>query len=226
MVAGELNADNMTAIAAEGGISVVLAVMTAHTERTDVQVQGCKALSILAVDDNSKREIVAARGIHVVLAAMTAHMGHTDVQELGCAVLGNIGWSNTTLQQHIKDEGGVVVVQAALAASGATTNCKKYGQTLLGKLTVCSDTYIHANVLFNKWTWIDMRECLHTYVQPTYMHKCKTTHMYTNTCEHTKQAYKQKLHNHARIHLYKALSSDNIVPVFAAIFCLVLFLEL
>ena len=84
--------------------------------------------------------------------------------------------------------------------------------------TVCSDTYMHANVLLNKYTWTEIRECLHTYVRPTYIQKCKTTHMYANTCEHTKQAYKHKLtHNHARIHLHKALSSDIIVHVFDAI---------
>jgi len=61
-------------------------------------------------------------------------MGHAEVLEHGCCALGRIGWSDTTLQKRIKDEGGVAVVQATVAASGATTDCKEVGQTLLHKL--------------------------------------------------------------------------------------------
>jgi len=128
-----LNEDNQKAIAAVGGIPAVLAAMTAYPMmgRAEVQEQGCSALKNLARNTGNRTAIAAAGGISVVLAAMTKHAG---VQEHGCAVLCNIGWSDTTLQKRIKDEGGVVVVQAAVAASGTTADCKEHGKKLLGHL--------------------------------------------------------------------------------------------
>ena len=128
------NDDNKTAIAAAGGIPVVLAAMKAHTGHVDVKGKGCFALRNLAVNADNQTAIAAAGGIPVVLAAMKAHKGHVDVQEHGCCALGNIGWSDPTLQKCIEDEGGVVVVQAAIAAAGATAQCKEHGEFLLGKL--------------------------------------------------------------------------------------------
>ena len=128
------NTNNKTAVAASGGVSVVLASMKAHMGHKDLQAHGCKALVNLASNADNRTAIVAAGGIPVVLAVMTAHTGYARVQEYGCCALCFIGWSDTTLQKSIKDEGGVAVVQAAMAAFGATTNCKEQGQQLLHKL--------------------------------------------------------------------------------------------
>ena len=129
------NHNNQIAITSVGGIAVVLAAMIAHTGHADVKLQGCGVLTSLTCNADNQTAIAAARGISVVLAVMKWHMRITDVQEQDCGALGNIGWSDTTLQKRIKDKGGVVVVQAAVAASGATAQCREHGQKLLGKLT-------------------------------------------------------------------------------------------
>jgi len=81
--------DNTTAIAAAGGIDVVLTAMTTYLGHEDVQVAGRRALDNFTISDNKMANAVTdgIHGIRVMLSAMTAHMDHAVVQEHGCAAL-------------------------------------------------------------------------------------------------------------------------------------------
>jgi len=127
------NDDNKTAIAAAGGIPVVLAAMKAHTGHADVQRRGCGALGSLAVNADNKTAIAAAGGIPVVLAAMKAHTGHADVQCQGCRALGNLA-ANADNQTAIAAAGGIPVVLAAMKAHKGHVDVQEHGCCALGNI--------------------------------------------------------------------------------------------
>ena len=113
---GRAAPDKKTAIAAEGGIPVVLAAMKAHAGDAEMLVQGCRVLANIAFkNDGKKTAIEAAGGIPVVLAAMKMHKGHANVQWKACWALTNLAFNgdNTTA---IVASGGIPVVLAAMKA--------------------------------------------------------------------------------------------------------------
>jgi len=70
------NTDNTAAIAAAGGIPVVLVAMKAHKRHAGVQHHGCRALANLACNAKNNTAIAAAGAMSVVLVAMAAHTRH------------------------------------------------------------------------------------------------------------------------------------------------------
>jgi len=67
------NAYNQRAIAAHGGISVVVSAMKAHSGHVGIQDSGCRALANLAANADNTIAIAAAGGIRVVILAIKAH---------------------------------------------------------------------------------------------------------------------------------------------------------
>ena len=129
------NADNKVLIAKEGGIGRLLAALDKHAEHAGVVERACGAVGNLAVnDDNNKVLIAKEGGIKRLLAALDNHAKHAGVVEQACGALCSIGWSDKALQKSIKDAGAVKLVRAAVGRSNASSNTRKWGQRLLGKL--------------------------------------------------------------------------------------------
>ena len=90
--------DMKAAIAAEGGIEMVIGAMERFEEDFEVQVQGCGvlrriALKVAASEPVDYRGLVAASGgIEAVARAMANHADNRDVQEQAVAAITNVVW--------------------------------------------------------------------------------------------------------------------------------------
>ena len=85
------NADNETAIAAAGGIPVVLAAMKAHKGHADVQEQGCFALCNIGWSDPTlQKRIKDEGGVAVVQAVVAASGATANCKDQGQRLLTNV----------------------------------------------------------------------------------------------------------------------------------------
>ena len=86
-----VNADNETAIAAAGGIPVVLAAMRAHVGNASVQEYGCWALSHIGWSDATvQKRIKDEGGVDVVKAAVAASGATAKCKQVGQKLLGKL----------------------------------------------------------------------------------------------------------------------------------------
>jgi hypothetical protein len=128
--------------AVEDVIEVIMRAMTAHSNVTEVQEQGCGALANLAWTDDAslsiaanRVSIAAIRGIETIISAMTVHRNVSKVQELGCLALGNLAWRNYANGVSIAAKYGIEAILNAMTAHSNASKVQEQGCIALGIVT-------------------------------------------------------------------------------------------
>ena len=128
------NPDNRARAAAAGAIEAVVEAMAALREAETVQWMACEVLMLLVSDnDDNRARIASAGGIEAVVEAMTAHRDAESVQQRACWALLKLA-KDTGALARMRAAGSVRLIRAAMAASDASENTKKWGRELLEKL--------------------------------------------------------------------------------------------
>ena len=101
------------AVAAEGGIEVLVAAMGAHSSSAAVQEAGCKALRFLS--HTNAADVAAKGGIEAAVRAMEVHSSDAGVQEQACCALNNFA-EDAGLPSWVRETGAVPLLEKALSA--------------------------------------------------------------------------------------------------------------
>jgi uncharacterized membrane protein YecN with MAPEG domain len=126
-------------IAAYDGIEAIVSAMTAHSNESEVQEQGCVALGILARENDANRVSIAANdGIEAIVSAMTAHSNISEMQQCGCYALGSLARDNDANRVSIAANDGVEAIVSAMTAHSNISEMQQCGCYALGNLA-CND---------------------------------------------------------------------------------------
>ena len=111
----------------QNNMSTIVVLMLSHISTSQVQEQGCRALTDLSrgFDDN-KVSIATAGGIAAIVNGMKAHRVHPGVQENGCLALSNLA-ANSDNQVSIAKAGGIVTIVSGMEVHRDHAGVQKYG---------------------------------------------------------------------------------------------------
>lgn len=115
------------------GFSWIIETMQRLPNHTQVQVQACRSLGVLAWDDKSRSEIAAQEGVQAIVAAMQAHDDDRDVQKNGCGVLANLS-ANEANRKIIAEQDGIEAIVRAMYYNKKDRDVQYYGCPALGNL--------------------------------------------------------------------------------------------
>lgn len=102
------------ALIAKDGMEIILNVMTAHIDRTDVQEAGCDLLWSLAFNSTTVKEIIAKyNGATVLVRALKRHSRSSDFLKSACGALSNVCQFRAN-QEGVASQGGLQPLIAAL----------------------------------------------------------------------------------------------------------------
>ena len=77
-------------------IDAIIMELRQHPNDPDVQEQGCRALQMVAFNDDNQVAIAQKEGIDAIVTALQQHITHAGVQEKGCWGLRNLSLAMTT----------------------------------------------------------------------------------------------------------------------------------
>jgi hypothetical protein len=115
---------------------VVLALVS-HADDATVQAEACRALAYLALNADTRKQIVEAGGIEKIIAALAAHLQNAVVQFEGCRALANFGME-TSNETRIAGADGVEAVVAALRAHEENCSVQSEGCRAIANLSLCA----------------------------------------------------------------------------------------
>jgi hypothetical protein len=134
------NDANHVLIAAKQGIEAIVSAMTAHSNVSKVQEQGCYALGSLACSNDANCVSIAAKhGIEAIVSSMTAHCNVSKVQELGCAALGILARHNDANCVLIAAKDGIKAIVSAMTAHSILSKVQEQGCFALWSLARNND---------------------------------------------------------------------------------------
>jgi hypothetical protein len=131
------NPANKVSIAAKHGIEAIVSSMTAHSNVSSVQAQGCAALRNLAANNDANGVSIAAKdGIEAVVSAMTMHSTVFEVQEEGCHALAQLACNSDANIVSIAAKHGIDAIVSAMTMHSNVSNVQDYGCIALLQLAL------------------------------------------------------------------------------------------
>ncbi|CAL9688810.1 unnamed protein product [Knipowitschia caucasica] len=109
------NDDVKDAVAAAGGVQLIVIVMNKHITNASVCEQGCACLSVLALrKPNNCKVIMEEGGTMAAVQAMKTHPNAVNVQKQACMLLRNVVSRTQTYSQLILEMGAESLIASAL----------------------------------------------------------------------------------------------------------------
>jgi hypothetical protein len=130
------NDDNhISSAVKDAGIEVIVSAMIAHSNESQVQEQGCRALGNLACNNDANCVSIAAKhGIEAIVSAMRTHANAPKVQERGCLALGNISCNKDANGVLMASKHGVEAIMISMATYTKVSKVQEWGCYTLGNL--------------------------------------------------------------------------------------------
>jgi hypothetical protein len=128
------NDDNHISSVVQDIIEAIVSAMTAHSNVSEVQEEGCLALGNLACNDTHGVSIAAKHGIEAVVSAMMAHSNLSKVQEEGCGALVNLVCNSNANCVSVAAKHGIDAIVSAMTVHSNVSEVQELACLALGNL--------------------------------------------------------------------------------------------